>query len=72
MSNICATILAIASLIGIFVACAVKEPGIMIFLCAMYFLLYLEAVSKVSIAAKIVQEDKDDEKRSPLLGEEDE
>lgn len=44
MSNICATILAIASLIGIFVAVAIDSTGIMVFLCVIFTLLCTDAV----------------------------
>lgn len=70
MSNICATILAICSLIGIFVACEVEELGIEVFLCVMYACMYFDAVR---IRPKTNEPERDkDEERSPLLGKEDE
>lgn len=44
MSNVCGTILAICSLIGIFVAVAIESTGIMIFLCVIFTLLCTDAV----------------------------
>lgn len=44
MSNVCGTILAICSLIGIFVAVAIEHTGIMIFLCVIFTLLCTDAV----------------------------